>query len=457
MRRSLQVAVALLACAGTSPLLAQYDDYHLSAPSNYADYDYYADAEAQPSPSDLPADELEIPQSEYQPLYDAGSYDTYSDCNSCDCWCDPCEPWRLFPPLPLGFNFTGWVAAGATANDDSPVSRFNGPLSFNDRNEFQMNQLYGVLERPIDTSDYCFDVGGRIDLLFGTDYIFTEAVGLETERDGSPKWNNRRFYGLAMPQAYGEIGWMDLSVKVGHFYSPIRYESVMAPNQFFYSHAYTFQYGEPFTFTGALATHQLTDQLTTYAGVHSGWDIFDRFTERAGLMGGFSWTNYDDTFTLSFGSTTGDELNNVGVYSERTMYSIVAAMQLTERLRYVLQHDNGWQEDFFAPGVDAEWYGINNYLFYTINSCWVLGARYEWFRDDDGVRVTGIRPTNPIAGDSFVGDFHEVSLGVNWIPTNNLRIRPEIRYDWFDGTGLPFDDASDDDQFTAAMDAILLW
>ena len=35
---------------------------------------------------------------------------------------------------------------------------------FNDRHEVQMNQLYAVIERPIDTSCRCFDVGGRVDV-----------------------------------------------------------------------------------------------------------------------------------------------------------------------------------------------------------------------------------------------------------------------------------------------------
>jgi len=330
-------------------------------------------------------------------------------------------------------------------------------LTFNDRDEGQLNQLYTVLERPLDTSYYCFDIGARVDLLFGTDYIFTQAVGLETRRDGTPKWNNRRFYGLAMPQAYVQFGWLDLDVKVGHFYAPIGYEGVMGPNNFFYSHAYTFQYGEPFTYTGVLANYKVTDQLNSYVGVHNGWDIFDRFTERAGLISGFGWTNYDDTFALNAAVTTGDELNNVGSYANRTMYSIVAIMKLTERWDYVIQHDNAWHKDFFAPGVDAEWYGINQYMYYTINDCWKLGGRFEWFRDDDGVRVTGIRADNPINGASFVGNFYEATLGINWIPTNNLRVRPEVRWDWFDGAGLPYDDQTKDNQFVGAVDAILLW
>ena len=53
-----------------------------------------------------------------------------------------------------------------------------------------------------------------------------------------------------MPQAYAEVfcPWGNgLSVKLGHFYSIFGYETVTAPDNFFYSHSYVFQYGEPNT------------------------------------------------------------------------------------------------------------------------------------------------------------------------------------------------------------------
>jgi hypothetical protein len=367
------------------------------------------------------------------------------------------EPWRLFPELPGCFTLTGHISGGALLNADNPPSRFNGPITFPDREEMQLNQLYAVLERTTDTSCDCWDLGGRIDVLFGTDYIFTQAVGLETTDDGSPKWNNRRFYGVAVPQAYLEVAVGDLSVKVGHWYTTIGYEVVPTSGQFFYSHAYSHQYAEPFTHTGALATYKVGEQLTTHAGLHNGWDIFDRFSERLGGIGGFSWMNAEEDVSLMFSVTSGDEFNFDGIYTNRTMYSAIASLKFNDRLENVLAHDHGWQKDFFAPGVDAEWYGLTNYVFYTLNDCWKLASRQEWFRDDDGTRVTGVRPTNPITGASFVGDFYEITAGLNWTPTANLRVRPEVRWDWFEGAGLPYDDGTKDDMFSAGVDAVLLW
>lgn len=388
---------------------------------------------------------------------------------ACGCDVDCSEPIRLFPVFPGNITVTGWLDAGGTANAHSPISNYNGTVTFNDRDELMMNQAYAVIQREINTRDYVWDIGGRIDILYGTDYIFTQATGLELERDGTTGWNNRTFYGVAMPQAYLEFGYADLSVRVGHFYTIIGNEVVTAPDNFFYSHAYTRQYGEPFTHTGVLTTYNLTDQLVLLNGIHNGWDVFDRARERAAYLGGVTWTSSDEQITLAATTSIGDEPNLNDVFTNRSIYSLVASLQLTENLRYVIQHDNAWQRDYFAQDVDAEWYGLNQYLFYTINERWTAGLRGEWFRDDDGVRVSGIRATNPIntgnvpgyAGTLFPGNFYEISAGLNWTPHPNFRVRPELRWDWYDGdapTGLlPFDDGTDDFQFTAACDVIVLW
>jgi hypothetical protein len=363
------------------------------------------------------------------------------------------EPWSLFPQDRL-VQVYGWLSGGVTFNGRRTTDKYNGPLSFNDRrNELMLNQLYTVIEKPIDTR--CgFDIGGRIDLLFGTDYVFTESAGLETRRDFSPKWNNRTYYGLSMPQIYAELGYGDLSVKLGHFYTIIGYEVVTAPDNFFYSHAYTMQYGEPFTHTGALATWEASDNWTLVGGIVDRWDSFNPLDSRAHFLGGIAFTPDDERFSLAFSIVTGDEEvgDRAPTFENLTMYSIVFSYEVTDRLQYVLQHDLGVQQ---IVGGSERWFGINQYLFYTINDCWKAGMRVEWFRDNDGARVAAVRETNPTSDGEYIGDFYEISLGLNWTPTKNFALRPEVRWDWFSGEGTPYDGRND--MFTAGVDAILMW
>ena len=62
-----------------------------------------------------------------------------------------------------------------------------------------------------------------------------------------------------------------------------------------------------------------------------------------------------------------------------------------------------------------------------------------------------------VPGD-LAGNYYELALGANWTPSSNLVVRPELRWDWSDGTvAQPYDDFTKDSQFIAAVDAIILW
>jgi hypothetical protein len=356
----------------------------------------------------------------------------------------------------------GWINAGIGGNGWG--SPFNGPITFNDRNwQGQMNQLYLVNEKVLDTEDGGFDWGGRVDLLYGTDYVYTTARGLDANLlnqtlPGQPSWGNR-YYGLALPQLYAEAGYGDHAVKVGHFYTIIGYEVVPAIGNFFYTHAYTMQYGEPFTHTGILDTYKANDQLTLYGGITNGWDNFSDpinilgpisnsgypgANSNAAFLGGATLKNSDETQALTITATSGNELANfaTNAVGNRSMFSTVYTNELNDKVTYVFQNDNGWQFNAGTPDTlnqaqsgTAQWYGINQYLFYNFSETLVGGMRFEWFRDNNGYRVvSGLRNAlfgvpNSLTG--FQGNFWQMSYGLNWKPTNNWIIRPELRYDWY--------------------------
>jgi len=452
----LSIAIALCSAMVVSSAVAQGLQQPMSVQPGAVTHDqndYYTVTDEDgtaPIPGDVPVIDGPVPESilesldqpRGQPLAGDGRaamYDPHAD-GSC------CEPWRLFPQMPSGLTITGWIEAGATVAADHPPSNFVFPVTFNDREEFVMNQLYLSMEKPVCGGGCGWDLGGRVDVVYGTDARHLEVPGLELRRDGTDKWGTERFYRLAMPQLYAEVAHNDLSVKIGHWYTILGYEVPAAPGNFFYSHAYTMAYGEPYTHTGVIADWDYSDRWTFVAGVHNGWDNFDSVQQRAGLIGGATWTSCDRGTSLAFAVTAGDEINARGVYATRTAYSLVLSHEINDCWTYVLQHDLGVQRDNGGVGVDAEWYGINQYLFYTINDSWELGGRFEWFRDDDGAMVDG-----------SIGNFYEASLGLNWTPNHNLIFRPEVRWDWFSGTGLPLNDGTKDNQFTAAFDLIFLF
>jgi hypothetical protein len=362
---------------------------------------------------------------------------------------------EIEPLTSRGINTYGWVNAGIGANNWG--SPFNGPITFNDRNwQGQMNQLYLVNERLLDVENGRF-LGGRVDLLYGTDYIYTTARGLDGNLFNQA--NQAGVTGAPMPQLYGEVGYGDHAVKVGHFYTIIGYEVVPAIGNFFYTHAYTMQYGEPFTHTGILDTYAVNDQMTVYAGITNGWDNFSDpinilgianpgypgANSNAAFLGGVTFKNSDETQALTVTTSSGNEIGGftspLATIGNRSLISTVYTNELNDKVTYVLQNDNGWQ--FNAIGVaetlgqqpgTAQWYGINQYLFYNFSETLIGGMRFEWFRDNNGYRVF-----NPIrnsifggpVGSGYQGNFWQVTWGLNWKPNRNWIIRPELRYDWY--------------------------
>ena len=99
------------------------------------------------------------------------------------------------------------------------------------------------------------------------------------------------------------------------------------------------------------------------------------------------------------------------------------------------------------------WHSLTHYALYAWKDCWSAGGRFEWFRDEDGVRVA--------VNGAGTGDYYEAIMGLNWRPTDGIRVRPDLRWDWFSGQGSPFDSrdgggsGTATDQFTSALDVII--
>jgi hypothetical protein len=367
------------------------------------------------------------------------------------------KPWKLIHGPCLDehrIDIRGWLDQGFTWNPSYPQDRFNGPVGYNDRaNEYELNQLYLITERLTKTDGCGIDVGGRVDLLYGTDRRYVTAYELDSE------WNlGERFYGLAMPQAYGDIAVNDLVIRAGHFLAPVGYESVMAPENFFYSHSYSFLYGQPTTVSGGELIYKVNDKISVNTGINTGWNDWLSPNGKINYFGGFNWTSKDGTSTLAFQTFMGNTNPERGVDSDRFHCFLVFTQQLGKKWKYALENNLGYDTNPFGTGVHGDWLGFANYLIYEINDCWSFGMRYEWFMDDDGTVVTRVGP--PAAG-PYPAHFNEFSWGFDYKPhkSKNLLVRTELRYDWA-GDSLPvgqrpFDDGRRNDQVLWGTDVIL--
>jgi hypothetical protein len=405
---------------------------------------------------DLPP-ELDVVSASSSDLVVADAESTLYDYDKGAQCCD--APWRLFPQNDCGSSIRGWVNGGIMGNADSPSSGFNGPYNAIDRsNEGTLNQLYMIGEFALPECGW--GIGGRVDALYGQDYFLAESIGMEKTNTGTPHWNTGT-YGFAIPQAYASIGNQSLSVQLGHFYSVVGYEGLMAPDNFFYSKSYSYQFAGPFTHWGGQVNWKPSESWTFQAGLHQGWDALEKVQDEIGFVGKARYDHCSGIWT-SFALVSGEDGNNsaadpnvVDDFTARTRYSWLVGLPVGCNMEYVFHNWYGVQDDVTAVGSEANWYGIDQYLYYTVNDCWRIGGRFEWFRDADGTRVGLNRANNP-NGPPLNGDFYSATLGLNWSPNANITIRPEVRVDWQNNntSGLAYDDGNNDDQFTYGIDAI---
>ncbi|MGE3822295.1 MAG: outer membrane beta-barrel protein, partial [Isosphaeraceae bacterium] len=172
--------------------------------------------------------------------------------------------------------FYGWIQNSFTGNaNGNGTTRTNFGVNPNFMaNKWMGNQYYFVVEKPVEQND-TLNFGFRVDNLFGHDWAFNHMYGLF---DGA--WPSGWFPGYDPAQFYAEMhippilskGGTD--VKGGRFYTILGYEVVPATGRPLLSVPYMFNYGQPFTHFGMLATTHVTDRLNWLNGTINGWDRF---------------------------------------------------------------------------------------------------------------------------------------------------------------------------------------
>ena len=370
-------------------------------------------------------------------------------CEALGCDAEGCDGCGEEEPC---LNIGGWVQFGY---HDGSTGQFN-----NRPGEFANHQSWVYVEKEASGFDDCDNAalgfGFRADVMYGLDADDTQAFGnppgtFDFHPDSPNNFFNRGAYGWAIPQLYAQAAYGDLSVIAGHFYTLLGYEVVTAPDNFFYSHAFTMYNAEAFTHTGVLSTYEAGDNLTLYNGFTFGWDTgFEDFndgddSDGANYLGGFS-TGLGENATFTYITTVGD----LGVIGEGYTHSLVLDVALTDRLNYVIQSDyfdvdtNQFQPSPANPLIQipdgessTQLYGVNQYLFYTINDYLSYGSRYEWFKVD---------------GDSI----YNITSGLNVRPLENLVFRPEVRYQFGDEDGFAGigDGTAEVDEYIFGIDAI---
>ena len=243
---------------------------------NFDYYGYYGDQE-EPSPSDKPAADEPAPVREPALDMTGGACGSCGACDSCcDSGCGTCflfgpdEPFTLFPNNnSVGLKAGFWTQFGYHTEGTNGIRhRLDEQLS----------------EPPPIASAVVLPREGRRHRRLRLRLGIPRRLRVRNRCSGHPSVRrssrhvgfrlgyNGGAYGHAIPQAYAEVGFNNLTAKIGHFYTIMGYEVVPATGNFFYSHAFEFYISEPFTHTGALLDYKLAEDVTVLGGWTAGWD-----------------------------------------------------------------------------------------------------------------------------------------------------------------------------------------
>lgn len=309
-------------------------------------------------------------------------------------------------------------------------------------------------------------VDWAVSAVFGEDAFFWKNKGFDdftwgagdTHRLSITQW----YLDIYVPFAAGT------SILVGSWHSPLAAEigyTFVPPNQFA-SRSYAFMAG-PSKHVGVLAQSKLAipaewGLLSLSFGVTSDWNSID-FGSGAGgpsFMFGFRWRSEDMKTWLDFESIYGNgeddfgdaivrngrvlplgggsqylALSSSNDYLDRFVGYLVLNHAMNNRTSLVAEAVYGHQQGGdIAPSPiaitkDSDFYGINLGGRYQLAEKLHAGLRLEWFRDDNAASVLwrGVG-----AGG---GNVYAMTLNLAWQPSPYLLLRPELKFDSYDGDG----------------------
>jgi hypothetical protein len=339
-------------------------------------------------------------------------------------------------------NIFGHVEASSSYNVQG-IKGNTGRVFDIDNEEVDLNQFDLTIERTVDVTQKKWDVGARMEWIYGEDAGLIHSNGLFDWYDGprSPELQldlNQAYVDVAVPVGNG------LLLRGGKMVTHMGYETINPTSNPLFSRSILFGFAIPFTHTGVMGFYNVNDKLSVMLGFSRGWEqSLEDNNDALDYLGQIKYV-FNDKTTGYLNLVTGPEqAGNASDY--RTVLDVILSHTASDTLTLAVNGDWGFESDGGADGSDAQWFGLAGYAIQKMNDRVSVNGRVEWFDDNDAARGIG---TTVYEG--------TIGLGITPFPNDklwsNLRLRPELRWDY--GNDPIFDGGTEHNQITAAIDAI---
>ena len=324
----------------------------------------------------------------------------------------------------LGISIGGFLDASYTWSSNRPGSAFNRDISGRyfdkDHNDVVFNFFNLTLEKP----EKDWGIGFKLVADFGRSAeLLREATfwGSKLYRESSAELREA-FITFTIPLGEG------LQVKGGKFVTPLGTEIIPAPGAYNdnISRSFAFNFGVPFTHTGALLTYPFTKTFSASAGVVTGWDDPRDINGGPSFLGGISFTPAE-VFALASNIIVGPEQRS-NTSNQRVTWSNVATIKPMDPLTVYLEYTLGHEEKAPTPTVpkDAWWHALAGIASYNWTDRFNTALRGEVFFDTDAARTGGFAAASPVSSVTL----GEITLTAAYKFTAKLLGRAEVRQDW---------------------------
>jgi hypothetical protein len=333
-----------------------------------------------------------------------------------------------------GYTYNGSASNGATQSSENDLRLFDHKA-----NSFTLDLAELVISRDTTTPD---SSGYKLKLSMGETAKWVHARGLSGAPlnqpqvgEGTDTFDVTEAY-VSYMAPIGRGLRFDLGKMVTYFGAEV-IEAIDDPN---YSRSFLYNYATPITHTGLKMSYGFTDTLSASFHVVNGWDnAEDNNTGKCvGVSIGYAPA---EIFSGYVNYMTGPEQDSNN-HNIRTLVDLVATIKPTKPLSFILNYDNGNEDNAVATG-NAKWSGFAGIVKYDFNDKYSLSVRGESFDDTDGFRTGTVQKLT------------EVTVTPEIRLAGGVIVRPEYRHDTSDKQS--FDNGTKKAQDTIALGAMYRW
>jgi hypothetical protein len=314
---------------------------------------------------------------------------------------------------------SGFVQTSYFYNTQHPASGQSDGYLWNTKdNSFSINKFkLTVAGAPVATDKW--DATYRASLMFGDDAPVLNSPGA-SGTGGNSSFNDLReaYVELNIPIGTG------LDIKAGELISLLNWESgdggAANPN---FSQGNQWWYTGNGPSAGVQGTYNFTDKVGLTLRIDNG------------LYQGPVDNNQGKAFSGSINLKPTDKLwcNLVGWYDSQPGDSNTSGIESIGGYQFTKKLGTGYEVDYFhfaAPTASTDLWSVGGWAWYNFTDKVGVAFRADYVSQDNGVLGPAVRPGAGLTSLDNGGDLGSLTATLNLTPVPNIKIQPEIRYDY---------------------------